>query len=141
MIGGLAEGHIPTPRPRGQHMCYAWGEGGSAARAPFFPHFFIFHFSFSSTSHKRNETKNTRTSMAAAVTSLPRVCFFIFHYESGLVLKIVLEKYLFGAPFSPFFSFSIFEHFSQKKWKKNTRTSMVAAVTCLPRVCFHLLNV
>ena len=43
--------------------------------------------------------------MAAAVTSLPRVRFFIFHYERGLVLKIVFEKYLFGAPFSPFFHF------------------------------------
>jgi len=74
--------------------------------------------------------------MVAAVTSLPGVCFFIFHYESGLVLKIVFEKYLFGAPFSPFFSFFNFEHFSQKKWKKNTRTSMVAAVTSLPRVSF-----
>jgi len=41
--------------------------------------------------------------MAAAATSLPRVRFIIFHYESGLVLKIVFEKYLFGAPFSPFF--------------------------------------
>jgi len=44
--------------------------------------------------------------MVAAVTSLPRVCFFIFHYESGLVLKIIFEKKQFGAPFSPFFHFS-----------------------------------
>jgi hypothetical protein len=41
--------------------------------------------------------------------------------------------------FSPFFSFFIFEHFSPKKWKKNTRTSMLAAVTTLPRVRLHLL--
>ena len=67
--------------------------------------------------------------------------FYFFHYESGLVLKIIFEKYLFGAPFSPFFSFFIFEHFSPKKWKKNTRTSTVAAVTSLPRVYFHLLFV
>ena len=56
--------------------------------------------------------------MVAAVTSLPGVCFFIFHYESGLVLKIVFEKYLFGAPFFPFIFFFIFEHFPPKKWKK-----------------------
>jgi hypothetical protein len=43
----------------------------------------------------------------AAVTSLPRVRFFIFHYESGLVLKIIFEKYFFGAPlFFRFFHFS-----------------------------------
>jgi len=34
-----------------------------------------------------------------------------------------------------------FDHFSQKKWKKNTRTSTVAAVTSSPRVCFHLPGV
>jgi len=38
--------------------------------------------------------------MVAAVTSLPRVRFFIFHYESGLVLKIVFENRLFVAPFT-----------------------------------------
>ena len=43
--------------------------------------------------------------------------------------------------FFPIFSFFNFEHFSQKKWKKNTRTSMAAAVTSLPRVCFPLLFV
>jgi hypothetical protein len=31
---------------------------------------------------------------------------FIFHYVSGLVLKIIFEKKQFGAPFSPFFHFS-----------------------------------
>jgi len=70
-------------------MCYAWVEGGGAARAPFFPifSFFIFeHFS------QKKSIKNTRTSTVAAVTSLPRVCFFIFHYERGLVLKIVFDK-------------------------------------------------
>jgi hypothetical protein len=55
--------------------------------------------------------------MAAAVTSLPRVRFFIFHYESGLVLKIVFENVFFGRLFPHFFSFFIFEHFPQKKWK------------------------
>ena len=30
--------------------------------------------------------------MVAAVTSLPRVRFFIFHYESGLVLKIISKS-------------------------------------------------
>jgi len=53
MKGGLAEGHIPTPRPRGQHMCYAWGEGGSAFEKKNF--FFIFeHFS------QKKWKKNTR---------------------------------------------------------------------------------
>jgi len=74
----------------------------------------------------------------AAVTSSPRVRFFIFLYEFGLVLKIVIEKYLFGAPFPPFISFFNFEHFPPKKSIKNTRTSTVAAVTRSPRVCFHL---
>ena len=77
----------------------------------------------------------------AAVTSLPRVRFFIFHYESGLVLKIVSEKNNLVRLIFPFFSFFIFEHFPQMKWKKNTRTSMVAAVTSLPRVRFYLLFV
>ena len=135
-----AHSHYSPTRP-GRYMCYAWGEGGSAARAPFFPHFFIFHFSFSSTSHKRNETKNTRTSMAAAVTSLPRVCFFIFHYESGLVLKIVFEKKQFGAHFFHFFHFSFSSTSHKRNGTKNTRTSMAAAATSLPRVCFHLLFV
>jgi len=134
-----AHSHYSPTRP-GRYMCYAWGEGGSAARAPFFPHFFIFHFSFSSTSHKRNETKNTRTSMAAAVTSLPRVCFFIFHYESGLVLKIVFEKKQFGAHFFHFFHFSFSSTSHKRNGTKNTRTSMAAAVTSLPRVCFFIFH-
>ena len=86
------------------------------------------------------EKKHARTSMVAAVTSLPGVCFFIFHYESGLVLKIVFENVFFGRLFPHFFSFFIFEHFSQKKWKKNTRTSMVAAVTSSPRVRFFIFH-
>jgi hypothetical protein len=83
--------------------------------------FFIFeHFS------QKKWKKNTRTSMVTAVTSLPRVCFFIFHYESGLVLKTVFDKKNLVRIF-PVFSFFIFEHFPPTKWKKNTRTSMVAA--------------
>ena len=82
----------------------------------FFSH--IFQFSFSSTSHQRNEKKNTRTSTVAAVTSLPRVCFFIFLYESGLVLKIVLEKYLFGAPFFSVYFFFHFRAFRTEEMKK-----------------------
>jgi len=49
----------------------------------------------------------------------------------GVRVGVLLKKKL----------FFIFEHFSQKKWKKNTRTSLVAAVTSLPRVCFPLLFV
>ena len=49
----------------------------------------------------------------------------------GVRVGVLLKKKL----------FFIFEHFSQKKRKKNTRTSMVAAVTSSPRVCFHLLFV
>ena len=49
------------------------------------------------------EKKHARTSMVAAVTSLPGVCFFIFHYESGLVLKIVFENVFFGRLFPHFF--------------------------------------
>ena len=47
-----------------------------------------------------------------------------------------LEKNNLVRLFFPYFSIFIFEHFSPKKWKKNTRTSMVAAVTSLPGVCF-----
>ena len=43
--------------------------------------------------------------MAAAVTSLPRVRFFILHFESGLVLKIVFENVFFGGLFRHFFIF------------------------------------
>jgi hypothetical protein len=57
--------------------------------------------------------------MAAAVTSLPRVCFFIFHYESGLVLKIVFEIF-FWCAFSPFFHFS-FSITSHRRNEKRTR--------------------
>ena len=78
-------------------MCYAWGEGGSAARAPFLKKKL---FSFRALRTKEMEKKNTRTSTVAAVTSSPRVRFFIFHYESGLVLKIVFENRLFVAPFT-----------------------------------------
>ena len=79
-------------------MCYAWGEGGSAFEKKNFP--FIFeHFS------QKKSKKNTRTSMAAAVTSLPRVRFFILHFESGLVLKIVFENVFFGGLFRHFFIF------------------------------------
>ena len=127
-----AHSHYSPTRPA-RYMCYAWGEGGSAARALFLKKKLFLHFEHFP---PKKSIKNTRTSTVAAVTSLPRVRFFIFHYESGFVLKIVFEKYLFVAHFSPFFSFFIFEHFSPKKWKKNTRTSMVAAVTSLPGVCF-----
>jgi len=61
--------------------------------------------------------KNTRSSMVAAVTSLPRVRFIIFHNESGLVLKIVLQ---FGALFFPFFHFS-FSSTSHRRNEKKTR--------------------
>jgi len=43
--------------------------------------------------------------MVAAVTSLPRVRFYKFYYESGLVLKIILEKFFVGAHFFHFFIF------------------------------------
>jgi hypothetical protein len=101
-------------------MCYAWGEGGSAARAPFFPHFFIHHFFISSTSHRRIGKKNTRTSTVAAVTSSPRFCFFIFHYESGLVLKIVFEKNNLVRFFFHFFIFH-FRALRTKEMEQKTR--------------------
>jgi len=46
--------------------------------------------------------------MVAAETSSPRVCFFIYHYESGLVLKTVFDNFVLGA-FFPFFFFFIFQ--------------------------------
>ena len=75
--------------------------------APFSP---FFHFSFFIFEHfpPKKWKKNTRTSMVAAITRLLRVCFFIFHYESGLVLKIVFENF-FWCAFSPFFFF-FFSH-------------------------------
>jgi len=48
---------------------------------------------------------------------LPRVRFIIFHNESGLVLKIVLQ---FGALFFPFFHFS-FSSTSHRRNEKKTR--------------------
>ena len=49
--------------------------------------------------------KNTHTSTVAAVTSLLRVCFFISHYVSGLVLKIIFEKNNLVRLFPHFFIF------------------------------------
>ena len=48
---------------------------------------------------------------------MPRVRFIIFHNESGLVLKIVLQ---FGALFFPFFHFS-FSSTSHRRNEKKTR--------------------
>ena len=45
--------------------------------------------------------------MLAAVTSLPRVRFFIFHYESGLVLKIISKSIRLVRLFPHFFIFHI----------------------------------
>ena len=56
------------------------------------------------------EKKNTRTSMVAAVTSLPRVRFFIFHYESGLVLKIVFDNFVLVRISPVFFVFFSIPH-------------------------------
>jgi hypothetical protein len=83
-------------------MCYAWGEGGGAFEKNNFP------FIFEPFSQKKWK-KNTRTSMVTAVTSLPGVCFFIFHYESGLVLKTVFDKKKLVRIF-PVFSFSSTSH-------------------------------
>jgi hypothetical protein len=102
-------------------MCYTWGEGGSAARAQFFLIFFIL-----STSRKRNG-KNTRTSMVAAVTSLPRVCFFIFLCDSGLVLKNVFENIFLGA-FSPIIFIFHFRALLAKEMEKEHKHTTVAAV-------------
>jgi len=98
-------------------MCYAWGEGGSAARALFLKKKLFLHFEHFP---PKKSIKNTRTSTVAAVTSLPRVRFFIFHYESGFVLKIVFEKYLFVAHFSRFFHFS-YSSTSHRRNGKRTR--------------------
>ena len=56
------------------------------------------------------EKKNTRTTMVAAVTSLPRVRFFIFHYESGLVLKIVFDNFVLVRISPVFFVFFSIPH-------------------------------
>jgi hypothetical protein len=117
-------------------MCYAWVEGGSAARAPFLKNSF-FHFRALLTEEIKKEHAHIN---GGGFNKLATCLLFVFHYESGLVLKIVFEKYFFvGLFFSVFFIFH-FEHFSQKKWKKNTRTSTVAAVTSLPRVCFFIFH-
>ena len=104
--GGLAEGHTPTTRPRGQGATCAMPgvRVGVLLKKKLF---FIFeHFS------QKKRKKNTRTSMVAAVTSSPRVRFFIFHYESGLVLKTVFDKKKL-VRISPVFS-SFFSHSSSK---------------------------
>ena len=60
--------------------------------------------------------------MVAAVTSSPRVCFFIFHYESGLVLKIVFENVFLGRLFPHFFIFHFsFSSTSHRRNEKRTR--------------------
>jgi len=97
--GGRAEGHTPTTHPRGQRTTCAM-PGVRVGVLLKNKLFFIFeHFS------QKKWKKNTRTSMVTAVTSLPRVCFFIFHYESGLVLKTVFDKKKIGAHFPRFFFF------------------------------------
>jgi hypothetical protein len=62
-------------------MCYAWGEGGSAARAQFLKNNF-FHFDHFS---QKKWKKNTRTSTVAAVTSSPRVCFHLPGVRVGVL--------------------------------------------------------
>ena len=181
--------HFPLREwPRSENRF--WKKQFGSPYLPFFSFFIFEHFS------QKKWKENTRTSMVAAVTSLLRDCFFIFHFERGLVLKIISKsirlvrlfpiffifyfrallteemekkhahingggcdklatcllfyfplrewprfencfwKCFFWAHFPPFFSYFIFEHFSQKKWIKNTRTSMVATVTSSPRVRF-----
>jgi len=82
----------------------------------FFPifSFFIFeHFS------QMKWKKITRTSLVAAVTSLPRVRFFIFHYESGLVLKIISKSIRLVRLFPHFFIFHFRALLTEEMEKKH----------------------
>ena len=117
--------HFPLrewPRSENHLEKYSFG-------APFSP---FFHFSFSSTSHRRNG-KKTRAHRLRRLLQARHV--FAFSFSITRVASF-WKSHFFSISF-----FFCFEHFSPKKWKKNTRTSTVAAVTSSPRVRFHLLFV
>ena len=83
----------------------------------FFPYFSIFIFEHFP---PKKWKKNTRTSTVAAVTSSPRVCSFIFHYEFGLVLKIISKSIRLVRLFFRLFHFS-YSSTSHRRNGKRTR--------------------
>jgi len=99
--------------------------------------FFIFHFRALLT--EEMERKHAHIN-GGGCNKLATWLLFYFPFWERPRSENHFEKYSFGAPFPHFFSFFIFEHFWLKKWKKNTRTSMVAAVTSSPRVCFFIFH-
>ena len=82
--------------------------------------------------------------MVAAVTSLPRVCFFIFHYERGLVLKIVFDKKKLVHIFSHFFIFHFRALLTEEMEKEHAHINGGGCnklATCLLSSSFCLENV
>jgi len=79
-----------------------------------------------------------------AVTSLPRVCFFIFHYERGLVLKIVFDKKNLVHIFSHFFIFHFRALLTEEMEKEHAHINGGGCnklATCLLSSSFCLENV
>ena len=79
-----------------------------------------------------------------AVTSLPRVCFFIFHYERGLVLKIVFDKKNLVHIFSHFFIFHFRALLTEEMEKEHAHINgggCAKLATCSPLSYFCLENV
>jgi len=83
--------------------------------------------------------------MVAAVTSLPRVRFFIFHFESGLVLKIVFEKVFLGAFFAIFFIFHFRALLTEEMEKEHAHINSggfnkLATCSLLSSFCFKCVH-
>ena len=79
-----------------------------------------------------------------AVTSLPRVCFFIFHYERGLVLKIVFDKKNLVHIFYHFFIFHFRALLTEEMEKEHAHINGGGCnklATCLLSSSFCLENV
>ena len=79
-----------------------------------------------------------------AVTSLPRVCLFIFHYERGLVLKIVFDKKKLVHIFSHFFIFHFRALLTEEMEKEHAHINGGGCnklATCLLSSSFCLENV
>jgi len=104
--------------------------------------FFIFeHFS------QKKRKKNTRTSMVAAVTSSPRVRFFIFHDESGLFLKIISKSIRLVRLFPHFFIFHFRALLTEEMEKEHAHivgggcnklaTCLLSSSFCLENVQFY----
>ena len=113
MKGGRAEGHIPTPRPRGQRTTCAMP--GVRVGVPLKRKTF---FSFSSTSHRRNGKKTRAHINGGGCNKLTRCLLFYFPLREWPRFENCFRKVFVWCAFFPIFFIFQFRALLTKEMEK-----------------------